>query len=220
MHSLIHAGAVIPDAVVTAMDLQPGQVLTSAYGEADWTVQTTASKQFTYVRVCARAWTRTHTHLHAHARTHGHTHTRGVPGVMPVIGFPEEGLPDSSPPLVGFPDPIPHNPSFFRPSSALLIGIRSAGTPLTRAHTHARTCTCTHTHTQIYFEGSEEFGVRTPFAIEFDLKAGSSVVHGVDLLTPPNNVGLGAYYSGEYYGDDGDEEVVDERRMRMARAAL
>jgi hypothetical protein len=88
---------------------------------------------------------------------------------MLAIGFPDEGLPDSSafpmrtyekceidnsidfhdfhenaffvgfheklPPLIGFPDPTPQNPSDFRPSNALLIGIRSAGIPLT--HTQA-----------------------------------------------------------------------------------
>jgi hypothetical protein len=60
---------------------------------------------------------------------------------MPVIGFPEEGKP---PPLkiasVGFPDPTPKNIGL-RPLGALLIGIRSAGTPLTHTHTrtHART---------------------------------------------------------------------------------
>jgi hypothetical protein len=34
--------------------------------------------------------------------------------------------------------PTPPNPSDFRPSDALLIGIRSAGSPLAHTHTHAR----------------------------------------------------------------------------------
>ncbi|KAG1670282.1 hypothetical protein FOA52_003632 [Chlamydomonas sp. UWO 241] len=97
----IVAGALIPSAAMTAAGLEVGQVLMTAYEEADWTVRMTATKQYTY----------------------------------------------------------------------------------------------------IYFEGSEEFGVRTPFAIEVDLKAGRSVVHGVDLLTPPNNIGYGNYYADEYYAD-------------------
>jgi hypothetical protein len=104
---------------------------------------------------------------------HGHTahvHTRGVPAVISVIGFPDVGLPASSafpiwasdkgenrrfqtiftlsaekksPPLVGFPDPTPLNPSVLRPSSALLIGIRSAGIPHSET-SHSTPPTPTH----------------------------------------------------------------------------
>jgi hypothetical protein len=89
---------------------------------------------------------------------------RGVPGVMPAIGFPDEGLPDSSAFLTRAsekcgnrrfstiftlfhrisrkhrlrssdgPMTAPPNPSFFRPLGTLLIGIRSAGPPLPHAH--------------------------------------------------------------------------------------
>jgi hypothetical protein len=77
----------------------------------------------------------------------GYVGVRGVPRVMPLIGFPDDGPPKSvniddfrrfthfppqkSPPSVGFPDPPPpKKPADLRPSGALLIGIRPAGTTL------------------------------------------------------------------------------------------
>jgi hypothetical protein len=78
-----------------------------------------------------------------------HTHARGVPGVMPVIGFPPIVSLTHRPSRASvFPIPIPQNPqnpSVLRPFGALFIGIRSAGTPLTHTHTHThdthRRCT-------------------------------------------------------------------------------
>jgi hypothetical protein len=43
-----------------------------------------------------------------------------------------------SPLSVGFPDPTPQNPSVLRPSVALLIGVPSAGSPLTHTRTHTQ----------------------------------------------------------------------------------
>jgi hypothetical protein len=65
----------------------------------------------------------------AEARRRPHARAPGVSGVMPAIGFPEEGLPDGR-----LYRSHPRNPSVLRPSGALLIGIRSAVTPL--KHTH------------------------------------------------------------------------------------
>eukprot|EP00955_Chlamydomonas_euryale_P110914 366028-Chlamydomonas_euryale.AAC.31 len=73
------------------------------------------------------------------------------------------------------------------------------------------------TYTYIYMEGSDAFGVRNPFFLDMDLKGGAALVQGLDMLTPPFNLGFGDYYNAEYYTDNFSQDYERNQYPLLAK---